>query len=121
MLILLLVPGSAGALTFAPGLLLISIGIGIMITSSVNVVQSSFPEKDQGEISGLSRSVSNLGSSLGVAIAGTVIVSELATGNQGYVLAMLVLAAATLIGLVASLLMRTSPMASAPEGSASAA
>ena len=35
-----------------------------------------FPEEDQGEISGLSRSVSNLGSSLGVAIAGTVIVSQ---------------------------------------------
>ena len=32
-----------------------------MLTSSVNVVQSSFPEQDQGEISGLSRSVSNSG------------------------------------------------------------
>ena len=34
-----------------------------MLTPSVNVVQSSFPEEQQGEISGLSRSVSNLGSS----------------------------------------------------------
>ena len=34
-----------------------------MLTPSVNVVQSSFAETDQGEISGLSRSVSNLGSS----------------------------------------------------------
>ena len=32
-----------------------------MLTPSVNVVQSSFPEELQGEISGLSRSVSNLG------------------------------------------------------------
>ena len=39
-----------------------------MLTSSVNVVQSSFSEADQGEISGLSRSVSNLGSSLGTAL-----------------------------------------------------
>lgn len=50
---------------FVPGLLLMGLGIGIMLTSSVNVVQSAFPEKDQGEISGLSRSVSNLGSALG--------------------------------------------------------
>jgi hypothetical protein len=35
-----------------------------MLTSSDNVVQSAFPEKDQGEISGLSRSISNIGSSL---------------------------------------------------------
>ena len=37
-----------------------------MLTASVNVVQCSFVESQQGEISGLSRSVSNLGSSLGV-------------------------------------------------------
>ena len=46
-----------------------------MLTPSVNVVQSSFPEEQQGEISGLSRSVSNLGSSLGTAIAGTILVA----------------------------------------------
>ena len=46
-----------------------------MLTPSVNVVQSSFPEELQGEISGLSRSVSNLGSSFGTAIAGTILVS----------------------------------------------
>ena len=69
-----LVSGAAGG---------VGAGVGAMLTSSVNVVQSSFPEEDQGEISGLSRSVSNLGSSLGVAIAGTVIVSDLVSGNQG--------------------------------------
>ena len=46
-----------------------------MLTPSVNVVQSSFAEEQQGEISGLSRSVSNLGSSLGTAIAGTILVA----------------------------------------------
>jgi hypothetical protein len=44
-------------------------------TSSVNVIQSSFPDKDQGDISGLSRSVSNLGSSLGTALVGSVLVA----------------------------------------------
>jgi hypothetical protein len=38
------------------------------------------PEEDQGEISGVSRSVSNLGSSLGTAIAGAVMISALITG-----------------------------------------
>ena len=80
-LLLVLVPGTSNVLPFVPGLLLVGLGVGVMLTSSVNVVQSSFPEADQGEISGLSRSVSNLGSSLGVAIAGTVIVSSVATGR----------------------------------------
>jgi nitrate/nitrite transporter NarK len=46
-----------------------------MLTSSVNVVQSSFPDRNQGEISGLSRSVSNLGSSLDTAVVGSVLVA----------------------------------------------
>ena len=45
------------------------LGVGVMLTPSVNLVQSAFPEDKQGEISGLSRCVSNLGSSLGTAIA----------------------------------------------------
>ncbi len=67
-----------------PGLLLIGLGVGGMLTPSVNVVQSSFPEELQGEISGLSRSISNLGSSFGTAIAGTILVSVVATGNRAY-------------------------------------
>ena len=62
-----------------------------MLTPSVNVVQSSFPEEQQGEISGLSRSVSNLGSSLGTAIAGTILVAGL-TEPDAYGLALVVLA-----------------------------
>ena len=58
-------------LAFVPGLLVIGLGLGVMLTLSLNVAQSAFPEDLQGEISGLSRSVSNLGSSLGIAIAGS--------------------------------------------------
>lgn len=72
-LLLWFVNGASAVLSFAPGLLVTGLGVGVMLTSSVNMVQSSFGEADQGEISGLSRSVSNLGSSLGVAIAGTII------------------------------------------------
>jgi predicted MFS family arabinose efflux permease len=74
-----------------------------MLTSSVNIVQSSFPEDQQGEISGLSRSISNLGSSFGTAIAGTILVSDLASGNDTYIVAMIVLAGFAVVGLLASL------------------
>jgi hypothetical protein len=67
------------------------------------VVQSAFPGDQQGEISGLSRSVSTLGSSLGTAIAGTILVSDLASGNRSYALAMASLAVIGLIGLVAAI------------------
>jgi MFS family permease len=79
-LLLLLVDATSNVLLFVPGLFLIGFGAGVMLTASVNVVQSSMPEEDQGEISGVSRSVSNLGSSLGTAIAGAVLVSALVSG-----------------------------------------
>src|SRR5215204_4095209 len=63
----------------------------------------------QAEISGLSRSVSNLGSSFGTAIAGTILVSDLASGNTTYVLAMVVLAALALIGLAAATRLPSGP------------
>ena len=69
-LLLALVRKDSSNLSYVPGLLLFGAGVGVMLTSSVNVVQSSFGEADQGDISGLSRSVSNIGSSLGTALAG---------------------------------------------------
>jgi hypothetical protein len=39
--------------------------------------------QQQGEISGLSRSVSNLGSSLGTAIAGTILVAGMSSAVTG--------------------------------------
>jgi len=112
--LLAMVIGSPSAWAFAPGLLLIGIGLGLMLTPSVNIVQSSFGEDRQGEISGLSRSVSNLGSSLGAAIAGTVIVAGItATPERSYGLAMLVLAVAAIVGLVAAAML---PRAFAPTG-----
>ncbi|MFG2571007.1 MFS transporter [Streptomyces sp. NPDC048481] len=88
------------AWSYVPGLLLIGLGLGLMLTPSVNVVQSSFPEERQGEISGLSRSVSNLGSSFGTAIAGTILVSGLTKG--AYAAAMITLAVIGLAGLAAA-------------------
>ncbi|MFF7792880.1 MFS transporter [Streptomyces sp. NPDC007991] len=97
-----LVGSFASVWAFVPGLLLIGLGLGVMLTPSVNVVQSSFPEEQQGEISGLSRSVSNLGSSFGTTIAGTILVAGLTKG--AYAAAMIVLAVIGLGGLAAAAL-----------------
>jgi MFS family permease len=96
---------SDSVLAFVPGLALVGLGMGAMLTPSVNVVQSSFPEALQGEISGLSRSISNLGSSFGTAIAGTILVSVVALGTRSYAVAMLVLVVLGLIGLGAAALL----------------
>ena len=101
--LLALVKSSHHVWAFLPGLFLIGVGTGVMMTPSVNIVQSSFPEEKQGEISGLSRSISNLGSSMGTAIAGTILVSDLVSGNRSYVAATLTLTGIALIGLVAAL------------------
>jgi len=113
--LLALVGASSRVVAFAPGLLLIGVGLGVMLTPSVNVVQSSFPEQVQGEISGLSRSVSNLGSTFGTAIAGTILVSDLASGNGTYVAAMVVLGVLALVGLVAALLLPARELAVAAQ------
>jgi predicted MFS family arabinose efflux permease len=100
--LLAIVKHSPSAWSFAPGLLLIGLGLGVMLTPSVNIVQSAFPETLQGEISGLSRSVSNLGSCLGTAIAGTILVSGLTTPTKSYALAMIAVAIIGLVGLGAT-------------------
>jgi MFS family permease len=109
--ILLLVTMGGGPVSvwaFVPGLLLIGLGLGLMLTPSVNVVQSSFGDAQQGEISGLSRSLSNLGSSMGTAIAGTILVAGITTTpERGYGLALIVLAAIGVLGLIAAILIPT--------------
>jgi MFS family permease len=110
--LVVMVKGYPGAWYFAPGLFLIGAGVGVMLTPSVNVVQSAFPENLQGEISGLSRCVSNLGSSLGTAIAGTIMVAGLADPKRSSAIAMIVLAFIGLIGLGATILLPAAEPAS---------
>jgi MFS family permease len=113
-LLLALVRSTSGVATFIPGLLFVGLGVGVMLTPSVNVVQSSFPEERQGEISGLSRSVSNLGSSLGTAIAGTILLSAATSGNHAYAYAIGALVVAGLIGLAAAMFLPAKPVG--PQG-----
>jgi MFS family permease len=114
LVLLLLAKGHPSPWYSVPGLFLIGVGVGLMLTPSVNVVQSAFPEDKQGEISGLSRSVSNLGSSFGTAIAGTIVVAGFAVPTRAYVAAILVMGFIGLIGFAAAWpLPRTGPAAPA--------
>ena len=107
--LLALVRAHSGILTWIPGLLLFGAGVGIMLTSSVNVVQSSFPDQEQGEISGLSRSVSNLGSSLGTALVGSVLVAVKMPAGKPFAATLIVMLAFALIGLIISVFIPRRP------------
>jgi MFS family permease len=109
-LILALVRENSGIVSFIPGLLLVGSGTGVMLTSSVNVVQSSFPDADQGDISGLSRSVSNLGSSFGTALVGSVLVAARIPGGKPFGIALAVLVGFALLGLLFSVLIPRQPV-----------
>ena len=109
-LLLTLVRAHAGVWRWIPGLLLFGAGVGVMLTSSVNVVQSSFPDKDQGEISGLSRSVSNLGSSLGTALVGSVLVAVTLPEGKPFAVALIIMLVLTLVGLILAVLIPRQPV-----------
>jgi MFS family permease len=109
-LLLALVRAHSGIWTWVPGLLLFGAGVGVMLTSSVNVVQSSFPDADQGDISGLSRSVSNLGSSFGTALVGSVLVAVRLPAGQPFAVALTMMLVFTVIGLVLGVLIPRQPV-----------
>jgi predicted MFS family arabinose efflux permease len=109
-LLLALVREHSGIWTWIPGLFLFGAGVGVMLTSSVNVVQSSFPDNDQGDISGLSRSVSNLGSSFGTALVGSVMVAVKLPAGKPFAVALTMLLVFTLIGLVLGVLLPRQPV-----------
>jgi MFS family permease len=114
-LLLALVRAHSGIWTWIPGLLLLGAGLGVMVTSSVNVVQSSWPDTEQGDISGLSRSVSNLGSSLGTALVGSVLVAVKLPAGKPFAAALVMLLVFTVIGLVLGVLIpREQVKATAP-------
>ncbi len=108
-LLLTLVRAHSAVITWIPGLLLFGVGVGIMLTSSVNVVQSAFPDTDQGDISGLSRSVSNIGSSLGTALVGSILVAVKMPAGKPFAAALAVMLAAALAGLALAVFMPRQP------------
>ena len=94
-----------------------------MLTPSVNVVQSSWPESLQGDISGLSRSVSNLGSSMGTALVGSVLVAVKLPEGKPFAVALTMMIVFTVIGLILGVLLprQSGEAGRAAESSAAAA
>jgi predicted MFS family arabinose efflux permease len=88
---------------------------------AVAEVQSSFPDKDQGEISGLSRSVSNLGSSLGTALVGSALVAVKLPEGKPFAAALIMLLVITVIGLVLAVLIPRKPIEATEPASPGAA
>ncbi|MBB1151609.1 MFS transporter [Amycolatopsis dendrobii] len=105
LLVLVLVRADSGVASSVPGLFFLGAGVGIMLTASANLVQSRFPDAAQGDISGVSRSVSNLGSSVGTALAGSVLAGTPHLGDRSFALALATLCVAAVAGLVAALLL----------------
>jgi hypothetical protein len=72
--------------------------------------QSSFPDADQGDISsGLSRGVSNLGSSLGTALVGSIPVAVTLPEGKPFAVALATMLVISLVGLVLAVLIPRKP------------
>jgi MFS family permease len=70
---------------FLPGMIVAGIGIGLINAPLMNITQGAVPAKEQSEISGLSRAMSNLGGAFGTAVAGAVLMSTLIATFSGAV------------------------------------
>jgi MFS family permease len=62
---------------FLPGMIVSGIGIGLVNAPLMNMTQGAVAQEEQSEISGLSRSMSNLGGAFGTAVAGAILISAL--------------------------------------------
>jgi MFS family permease len=60
-------------------MLLVGLGIGALASQLGSVTVSSVPDEQAGEVGGLQNTVTNLGASLGTALAGAVLISSLTT------------------------------------------
>lgn len=65
---------------FAAALALVGIGIGLLSSQIGNILQSSVQENERSEAGGLQYTAQNLGSSLGSALIGAIVIGALATG-----------------------------------------
>jgi EmrB/QacA subfamily drug resistance transporter len=70
--------------TLAPGLFLYGIGMGIIIAQISNITLSAVPIDEAGEASGVNNTIRQVGSTLGSAIIGSVLITSIISGlNTG--------------------------------------
>ena len=70
---------------FAIGMALVGIGTGLLASQLGNVVQSSVPAEARSEAGGLQYTAQNLGSSLGTALIGSLMIGALAASVLGLI------------------------------------
>ena len=70
--------GSGAEIVFVP-MLLIGLGIGALASQLGAVTVSAVPDEDSPEVGGLQNTMTNLGASLGTALAGSVMIAALTT------------------------------------------
>ena len=68
---------TATKLSLAPALILVGLGLGLVLAIVQDFVQSAAPPEQTSDVSGFSRSVGYLGSALGTAVAGAVLIGVL--------------------------------------------
>ncbi|MBV8161841.1 MAG: MFS transporter [Acidimicrobiia bacterium] len=65
-------------LSFAGAMALLGIGMGLLASQLGNVLQSSVDDRDRSEVGGLQYTAQNLGSSIGTALIGSILIGALA-------------------------------------------
>ncbi|MEU7057242.1 MFS transporter [Streptomyces sp. NPDC046197] len=70
---------------FAAAMALLGVGMGLLASQLGNVVQSSAGEEERSEVGGLQFTAQNLGSSLGTALIGSVLIGALAHAFAAHV------------------------------------
>jgi MFS family permease len=86
LLLVLLDEGAGPAIVTGP-LLLAGLGIGSLASQLGSVTVSAVPDSQSGEVGGVQNTVTNLGASIGTALAGTVLIGVLTTTFLGAVAA----------------------------------
>ena len=67
---------ATSGIDFALGIFLIGLGVGLIASQNQNLVISSVPNKFSSEISGVLNTCLNIGSSMGTALAGAIIITS---------------------------------------------
>jgi EmrB/QacA subfamily drug resistance transporter len=71
--------------SFAVAMTVLGLGMGLLASQLGNVVQSSVGESDRSEVGGLQFTAQNLGSSLGTALIGSILIGALAAAVNSHV------------------------------------
>lgn len=79
-LLLMSMDVNLSSLNFALAMFIIGLGLGLLASQLGNVNMSAVNETESSEVGGLQGSAQNLGSSLGTALVGSVLVASLTTG-----------------------------------------